>query len=69
MSAVLTPSKADAAHYASRAIAEEYNYDVVRLFAIATVVWGLVGMSVGVWIAAQLAYHNCIKRLLIRGNC
>ena len=56
MSAVLTPSKADAAHYASRAIAEEYNYDVVRLFAIATVVWGLVGMSVGVWIAAQLAF-------------
>jgi cytochrome c oxidase cbb3-type subunit 1 len=56
MSAVLTPSKVDAAHYASRAIAEEYNYDVVRLFAIATVVWGLVGMSVGVWIAAQLAF-------------
>ena len=56
MSAVLTPSKADAAHYASRAIAEEYNYDVVRLFAIATVVWGLVGMLVGVWIAAQLAF-------------
>ena len=56
MSAVLTPSKADAAHYASRAIAEEYNYDVVRLFAIATVVWGLVGMSVGVWLAAQLAF-------------
>ncbi len=56
MSAVLTPSKADAAHYASRAIAEEYNYDVVRLFAIATIVWGLVGMLVGVWIAAQLAF-------------
>jgi len=56
MSAVLTPSKADAAQYKNRAIAEEYNYDVVRLFSIATIVWGLVGMLVGVWIAAQLAF-------------
>jgi cytochrome c oxidase cbb3-type subunit I len=33
----------------------EYNYRVVRQFAIMTVVWGVVGMLVGVWIAAQLA--------------
>jgi len=33
-----------------------YNYRVVRQFAIMTVVWGIVGMGVGVWIAAQLAW-------------
>ncbi len=33
-----------------------YNYKVVKLFAIATVVWGVVGMLVGVIIAAQLAW-------------
>jgi cytochrome c oxidase cbb3-type subunit 1 len=33
-----------------------YNYKVVRQFAIMTVVWGIVGMSVGVLIAAQLAW-------------
>ena len=31
-----------------------YNYKVVRQFAIMTVVWGIVGMLVGVIIAAQL---------------
>ncbi|MFZ9758860.1 MAG: cbb3-type cytochrome c oxidase subunit I, partial [Burkholderiaceae bacterium] len=56
MSAVLTPTEGHVAHSAGTAIAEEYNYDVVRLFAIATVVWGVVGMLVGVWIAAQLAF-------------
>ncbi len=35
---------------------ETYNYKVVRQFAIMTVVWGIVGMSVGVLIAAQLAW-------------
>jgi cytochrome c oxidase cbb3-type subunit I len=33
-----------------------YNYKVVRQFAIATVVWGVVGMLVGVLIAAQLLW-------------
>jgi cytochrome c oxidase cbb3-type subunit 1 len=33
-----------------------YNYKVVKQFAIATVVWGVVGMLVGVLIAAQLAW-------------
>ncbi|PLW68115.1 cytochrome-c oxidase, cbb3-type subunit I [Pseudohalioglobus lutimaris] len=33
-----------------------YNYKVVRQFAIMTVVWGIVGMLVGVIIAAQLAW-------------
>jgi len=32
----------------------DYNYTVVRLFALTTVLWGIVGMGVGVLIAAQL---------------
>ena len=33
-----------------------YNYRIVRQFAIMTVVWGIVGMLVGVVIAAQLVW-------------
>ncbi|GAA5785020.1 cytochrome c oxidase, cbb3-type subunit I [Chitiniphilus shinanonensis] len=33
-----------------------YNYKVVRQFAIMTVVWGIVGMLVGVVIAAQMVW-------------
>jgi cytochrome c oxidase cbb3-type subunit 1 len=33
-----------------------YNYTVVRQFAIMTVVWGIVGMLVGVLIASQLIW-------------
>src|SRR3990172_7784114 len=33
-----------------------YNYTVVRQFALMTVVWGIVGMLVGVLIAAQLRW-------------
>jgi len=33
-----------------------YNYKVVRQFSIMTLVWAIVGMSVGVLIAAQLAW-------------
>ncbi len=33
-----------------------YNYTVVRQFSIMTIVWGVVGMLVGVIIAAQLAW-------------
>ncbi len=36
--------------------AQSYNYKVVKQFAVATVVWGVVGMLVGVLIAAQLAW-------------
>lgn len=35
---------------------QTYNYKVVRQFAIMTVVWGIVGMLVGVLIAAQLRW-------------
>ncbi|NYS59957.1 cytochrome-c oxidase, cbb3-type subunit I [Vreelandella salicampi] len=33
-----------------------YNYKVVRQFAIMTVVWGIVGMTIGVILAAQLVW-------------
>jgi cytochrome c oxidase cbb3-type subunit 1 len=33
-----------------------YNYTVVRQFSVMTIVWGIVGMSVGVLIAAQMAW-------------
>ena len=36
--------------------ATSYNDTVVRQFAIMTVVWGVVGMLVGVIIAAQLTW-------------
>jgi cytochrome c oxidase cbb3-type subunit I len=34
----------------------QYNYKVVRQFAIMTLVWGIVGMLVGVILAAQLVW-------------
>jgi cytochrome c oxidase cbb3-type subunit 1 len=37
---------------------DRYNYGVVRAFAVMTVVWGIVGMLVGVLIAAQLAWPD-----------
>ncbi|HEY3326435.1 MAG TPA: cytochrome-c oxidase, cbb3-type subunit I [Novimethylophilus sp.] len=35
---------------------EQYDYDIVRKFAIMTLVWGVVGMLVGVYIASELAF-------------
>ncbi len=40
----------------SKSTAPVYTDEVVRWFALATVVWGVVGMLVGVIIAAQLAW-------------
>jgi len=37
-------------------IAQDYNYRVVRQFSVMTVAWGVVGMLMGVFIAAQLAW-------------
>ena len=39
----------------------EYNYKVVKQFAFMTVIWGIVGMLVGVIIAAQLIWPDMIK--------
>ena len=35
---------------------EQYNYKVVRQFTVMTVIWGIVGMLVGVIISAQLVW-------------
>ena len=40
--------------------ASHYNDKVVRQFAIMTVVWGIVGMLVGVLIAAQLLWPDLL---------
>ncbi|BDM64127.1 cytochrome c oxidase, cbb3-type subunit I [Shewanella sp. NFH-SH190041] len=40
----------------SQPVGADYNYTVVRQFALTTVLWGIVGMSVGVLIAAQLIW-------------
>ena len=33
-----------------------YDFDIVRKFSIMTIVWGIVGMGVGVLIASQLVW-------------
>ncbi|HRG37670.1 MAG TPA: cytochrome-c oxidase, cbb3-type subunit I [Bacteroidia bacterium] len=37
---------------------EKFSYDnkIVKQFAYATIVWGLIGMTVGLWIALQLVF-------------
>jgi len=42
----------------SENIETTYNYRVVRQFAVMSVVWGVIGMLVGVIIAAQLAWPD-----------
>ena len=37
---------------------ETYNYKVVKQFAVMTVVWGIVGMFVGVFIALQFVFPD-----------
>ncbi len=45
---------------------QNHNYTVVRQFTLVTILWGIVGMGVGVLIAAQLVWpqlnfdtHKC----------
>jgi cbb3-type cytochrome oxidase subunit 1 len=35
---------------------EQYNYDVIKQFTIMSLVWAVVGMTVGVYIASELAW-------------
>ncbi|MDB6145358.1 MAG: cbb3-type cytochrome c oxidase subunit [Pseudomonas sp.] len=37
-------------------ISTSYNYEVVRRFTIMTLIWGILGMSMGVFLAAQLVW-------------
>ena len=41
-------------------VQEKYNFGVVRAFSVMTVVWGIVGMLVGVVIAAELAWPDLL---------
>ena len=34
----------------------EYNYSIVKAFTVTTIIFGILGMSIGVWIAFQLAF-------------
>ncbi len=38
------------------AVDTQYNYDIVKRFAIMALVWGVLGMTAGTYIAAELAF-------------
>lgn len=40
----------------SHSIKTDYNYEIVRLFTLATVFWGVVGFAAGLFIALQMAF-------------
>jgi cytochrome c oxidase cbb3-type subunit I len=40
----------------SVAATEQYDYEIIKKFSIMAIVWGVVGMSAGVFIASQLAW-------------
>ncbi|HSJ49204.1 MAG TPA: cbb3-type cytochrome c oxidase subunit I, partial [Gammaproteobacteria bacterium] len=42
--------------HSSVATPQEYNYEIIRKFSIMALVWGLLGMSAGLYAALQLAY-------------
>ena len=35
---------------------EQYNFEIVKKFAIMSLVWGVIGMAAGVYIASELAW-------------
>jgi len=41
---------------ASMGSTQQYNYDIIKKFAVMTMVWGVLGMGVGVYIASELAW-------------
>ncbi|MFP4313858.1 MAG: cytochrome-c oxidase, cbb3-type subunit I [Alphaproteobacteria bacterium] len=41
---------------ASAPLQDKYNYDVVKLFTLATIFWGIVGFSAGIFIALQMVF-------------
>jgi len=54
----IAAGRASQGEFTHMATESTYNYKVVRQFAIMTVVWGVVGMLVGVIIAAQLIWPD-----------
>ena len=35
---------------------QQYNYEIIKKFAVMALVWGLLGMTAGVYIASELAW-------------
>ncbi|WP_407639365.1 cytochrome-c oxidase, cbb3-type subunit I [Acidihalobacter yilgarnensis] len=59
MMAVTSVAGADPSVVVARGAAyEQYNFDIVKKFSIMALVWALVGMSAGVWIAGELAFPH-----------
>ncbi|MFA9459338.1 cytochrome-c oxidase, cbb3-type subunit I [Thiohalorhabdus methylotrophus] len=56
-------AQAQAATAGQTSVQEEYNYHVIRQFTVMTLVWGIVGMFVGVFIALELAYPELMYAL------
>ncbi len=44
------------ADYSAVSVEQQYNYAIVRKFTIAALIFGLCGMSAGLWVALQLAF-------------
>ncbi|MCB1620406.1 MAG: cbb3-type cytochrome c oxidase subunit I, partial [Thiothrix sp.] len=42
--------------HAAAAPLEQYNYDIVKKFTIVSIIWGILGMVTGVYIASELAW-------------
>src|SRR6187431_2146744 len=42
------------------ALADDYEYGVIRQFAVASLVWGIVGMLVGLILAIELAWPDLL---------
>ena len=56
-------AEGQAAAASQAGVHEEYNYRVVRQFAVMTLIWGVVGMLVGLIIALELAYPELMYAL------
>ncbi|HKJ71214.1 MAG TPA: cytochrome-c oxidase, cbb3-type subunit I, partial [Gammaproteobacteria bacterium] len=56
-------AQAQAAAAGQTGVHEEYNYKVIRQFTVMTLVWGIVGMFMGVFIALELAYPELMYSL------
>ena len=42
--------------HSSVAAPQEYNYEIIRKFSIMSLVWGVLGMTAGLYIASELAF-------------
>ena len=35
---------------------EQYNYEIIKKFSVMALIWGVLGMATGVYLAAELAW-------------